>query len=104
MSPDDSHSGLRFGWDCQELVVRTGTRNSEEEDQEISNDRRGKVGHVQIEARLNTSLDTIHRYQASINRDLYRALAEIRSMQRETREREAQRTDQSPRTVAEKED
>jgi hypothetical protein len=101
---DGSHSAVQLGWDCQELVVRTGTRNSEEENEEIRKERRGKVGHVQIEARLNTSLDTIHRYQASINRDLYRALAEIRSMQRETREREAQRTDQSPRTVAEKED
>jgi len=101
---DGSHSAVQLGWDCQELVVRTGTRNSEEEDQEISKDRRGKVGHVQIEARLNTSLDTMLRYQAAINRDLYRALAELRSMQRERREREGQRTDQSPRTVAEKED
>jgi len=103
-APDGSHSALRFGWDCQELVVRTGTRNSEEEDQEIGNDRRGKVGHVQIEARLNTSLDTMLRYQAAINRDLYRALGELRSIQRERREREGQRTDPSPRTIAEKED
>jgi hypothetical protein len=101
---DGSHSAVQLGWDCQELVVRTGTRNSEEEEQEISKDRRGKVGHVQIEARLNTSLDTMLRYQAAINRDLYRALGELRSMQRERREREGQRTDQSPRTVAEKED
>jgi hypothetical protein len=84
-APDGSHSALRFGWDCQELVVRTGTRNSEEEDQEISNDRRGKVGHVQIEARLNTSLDTMLRYRAAISRDLYRALGELRSIQRERR-------------------
>jgi hypothetical protein len=101
---DGSHSAAQLGWDCQELVVRTGTRNSEEENEEISEERRGKVGHVQIEARLNTSFDTILRYQASINRDLYRALAELRSMQRERREREGQRTDQPPRTVAEKED
>jgi len=101
---DGSHSAVQLGWDCQELVVRTGTKNSEDEEQEISKDRRGKVGHVQIEARLNTSLDTMPRYQAAINRDLYRALGELRSMQRERREREGPRTNQSPRTVAEKED
>jgi hypothetical protein len=43
----------------------------------------GKVCHVQIEARLNTSLDTILRYRAAINRELYRAIAELRSRQRE---------------------
>ena len=101
---DGSHSSLRFGWDCQELVVRTGTKNSEEENENTSDDRRGKVGHVQIEARLNTSLDTMLRYQAAINRDLYRALGELRSIQREKREREGQRTDPAPRTVAEEED
>jgi hypothetical protein len=46
-------------------------------------DRRGKSGHVQIEARLNTSLHTILRYQAAIKRDMYRAIAELRSRQRE---------------------
>ena len=101
---DGSHSAAQLGWDCRELVVRTGTKSSEEEDDGIHDGRRGKIGHVQIEARLNTSLDTMLRYQAAINRDLYRALGELRSMQRERHEREGQRTDQSPRTVAEKED
>src|ERR1700674_597518 len=73
---DGSQSAVQFGWDCQELVVRTGTRNSEEEDAGIRKDRRGKVGHAQIEARLNTSLDTILRYRAATNRDLYRAIGE----------------------------
>jgi hypothetical protein len=38
---------------------------------------------VHIEARLNTSLDTILRYQAAIKRDLHRAITELRSRQRE---------------------
>jgi hypothetical protein len=82
---DGSDSAVQLGWDCQELVVRTGTRNSEQEDEASpkNRDRKGKVGHVQIEARLNTSLDTILRYRAAINRDLYRAIAELRSRQRE---------------------
>jgi hypothetical protein len=87
--PDGSRSAVQFGWDCQELVVRTGTRNSDEENEGIGNDRRGKVGHVQIEAKLNTSLDTILRYHAAKSRDLYRALGELRSIQRERREESA---------------
>ena len=82
---DGSHSAVQFGWDCEELVVRTGTRNSQQEDEVSSKDRErtGKSGHVQIEARLNTSLDTILRYKAAIKRDLYRAIKELRSLQRE---------------------
>jgi len=93
---DGSDSAVRLGWDCQELVVRTGTRNSEQEDEGSSRgrDSKGKVGHVQIEARLNTSSDTILRYQTAIKRDLYRAIAELRSLQRERREKAlARKTD-----------
>jgi hypothetical protein len=82
---DGSHSAVQFGWDCQELVVRTGTRNSEQEDEGKSGDRRDKSGHVQIEARLDTSLDTMLRYQAARKRDMYRVIAELRSRQRERR-------------------
>ena len=35
----------------------------------------------QIEAKLNTSLDTILRYQAALKRDLYRAIAALRAIQ-----------------------
>jgi len=84
---DGSHSAVQLGWDCQELVVRTGTRKSEHEEKDSLGDGRGKIGHVQIEARLNTSLDTILRYQAAKRRDWYRAINELRSLQRERRER-----------------
>jgi hypothetical protein len=97
---DGSQSAVQFGWDCQELVVRTGTRNSEEENEGIDKDRRGKVGHVQVEAKLNTSLDTILRYHAAINRDLYRALGELRSIQRERREESAAGEDKIPTSRA----
>ena len=80
---DGSHSAVQFGWDCQELVVRTGTRKSEQEEKDSLGDGRGKIGHVQIEARLNTSLDTILRYQAAKKRDWYRAIKELRSLVRE---------------------
>jgi selenocysteine-specific translation elongation factor len=81
--PDGSQSAAQFGWDCQELVVRTGTSKSQEESVGIREDRREKIGHVQIEAKLNTSLDTLLRYHATINKDLYRALEELRTVQRE---------------------
>ena len=84
---DGSQSAAQFGWDCQELVVRTGTSKSQEESVGIREDRREKIGHVQIEAKLNTSLDTLLRYHATINNDLYRALKELRTVQRERRDR-----------------
>ncbi len=74
---DGSHSAARLGWDCQELIVRTGTRNSEQ-DKSLPKDTTDKSGHVQIEAKLTTSLDTILRYQAALKRDLYRAIAALR--------------------------
>jgi len=78
---DGSPSPAQRGWECQELIVRTGTRNSEQENE--SGDKKGKAGHVQIEAKLNTSLDGILRYQAAAKRDLYRALAALRDIRRE---------------------
>lgn len=78
---DASGSAAQLGWVCQELVVRTGTRNSEQERESVLGDRNGKVGHVQIEAKLNTSLDTILRYQAALKRDLYRAIVALRAGQ-----------------------
>ncbi len=73
---DGSHSAARLGWDCQELIVRTGTRNSEQ-DESLAGDTTDKSGQVQIEAKLTTSLDTILRYQAAVKRDLYRAIAAL---------------------------
>jgi hypothetical protein len=46
-------------------------------------DKNGKTGHVQIEAKLGTSLDTILRYQTTLKRDLYRVIAELRPKPRD---------------------
>ncbi|MBZ5723303.1 MAG: hypothetical protein LAO03_23450 [Acidobacteriia bacterium] len=78
---DGAHSAARLGWDCQELVVRTGTRNSEQEDESRLGSKKGNIGLVQVEAKLTTSLDTILRYQAALKRDLYRAIAALREIQ-----------------------
>lgn len=71
--PDGLPSAARLGWDCQELIVRTGTRNCSQESADSRGDKMGKTGHVQIEAKMNTSLDTILRDQEALKRDLYRA-------------------------------
>ena len=76
-----SASPARFGWDCHELIVRSGSSNSEQE--KNSGDQNRKAGHVQMEAKMTTSLDTILRYEAAIKRDLYRALAALRDMRRD---------------------
>ena len=82
---DGSASPARLGWDCHELTLRTGTTNSERE-KASSMDRNSKAGHVQIEAKLTTSLDTILRYEAAIKRDLYRALTALREIRRDRRD------------------
>jgi hypothetical protein len=83
---DGSRSAAQLGWECEELVVRTGTRNSEQESESSSGDKNGKIGHVQIEAKLHTSVETILRYQAALKRDFYRAIAALRAGQQQRRD------------------
>ena len=45
-----------------------------------------KTGDVQIEVKLNTSMDSILRYQAALKRDLYRAIRTLREIQQQRRE------------------
>jgi hypothetical protein len=79
---DGSPSPAQLGWECRELTLRRGTSDSEQE-REISGGRNSEAAHVQIEAKMTTSLDTILRYQAAAKRDLYRALAALRDIRRE---------------------
>jgi hypothetical protein len=78
---DGMRSAARRGWECQDLIVRTGTRNSEQE--ERLEETKNKAGQVQIEARLTNSIESLLRYTASIKRDLYRAIRALRDIQRE---------------------
>jgi hypothetical protein len=75
---DDDKAALRHGWHCQELVIRSGTNNVENDSSLSSANTKG--GHLQIEAKLSSSLDAVLRYQAAIKRDLYRAIAVLRDM------------------------
>ena len=40
-------------------------------------------GAVQIEVKLNTSMDSILRYEAALKRDLYRAIRTLLEIQRQ---------------------
>jgi hypothetical protein len=64
-----------LGWDCQELIVRTGS--AERDLEEFSREKKAKAGNVQIEAKLTNSLDCVLRYQSALKRDLYRAIAAL---------------------------
>jgi len=79
---DEKRSAATRGWDCQELIIKTATRNVEQEDKSLGGVN-SKAGQVQIEAKLTTSLDAILRYQAAIKRDLYRARAALRDTRRD---------------------
>ena len=69
------------GWSARELSVRTGSRNREEET--VIGEKIDKTGHVIVEAKMSSSLDTLLRYGASIRRDFYKALEVLRQLQQE---------------------
>ena len=81
-----SDSAAQLGWDCQGLIVRTGSKNFEREEARSGTDKLGKTdktGDVQIEVKLNTSMDSILRYQAALKRDLYRAIRTLGEIQQQ---------------------
>ena len=82
---DGADSAAQLGWDCQELIVRTGTRNFEQDKLLRGMDKNWKSGQVQIEAKLNTSLDSILRYEAALKKDLYRAVRTLGEIQQQRR-------------------
>lgn len=77
------------GWDCESLAVRT-IRMESQGPAKMSLHPESKSGHIEIEAKLCSSLQTVLKYQATIKRDLYRALSELREIRRERREEESQ--------------
>jgi hypothetical protein len=81
---DGSPSPAQLGWDCEELVIRSGTSNVEDEDEDpLGMSDKATSGHVLIAAKLKSSIDTIARYQAAFKRDFYRAIAALRDLRRE---------------------
>jgi hypothetical protein len=52
------------------------------------NSHRQKDGHLEVQAVLGSSLDTMTRYRSTLKRDFYRATETLRKTQEERRERE----------------
>ncbi len=75
------------GWDCPELVVRTGSRTSEQEEG-LESTPLNKAGQVIVEAKMTRTIELIQRYIAGIKRDYHRALSKLQELQRERRELE----------------
>jgi hypothetical protein len=80
---DGSRSAAQLSWECRELIVRTGTNNSEREESPDGEDKTAKGGNTVIEARLNTTGEGLLRYSAAIKRDFYHATKTLRDIQRE---------------------
>ena len=73
-------SATQQRWEAKELVVRTGN-SGPTDNWSTSDEADNATGHLIVEAKLTTSLDTILRYGASIKRDLYRALDKLQELQ-----------------------
>lgn len=71
-----SASDARLGWECQELVVRSGERDSKE-----GFGDKTEGGNVQFEMKLTASLESVLRYESAIKRDLFRSLDALNRLQ-----------------------
>src|ERR1019366_4016760 len=99
----DDDLPLNRGWDCERMVVRAVAGN----DKRYSTTRCGPTvvqgqavqalktsqnndnqqgDHLEIEAVMGSTLESVTRYQAKLKRDLYRAIETLRKMQAERRE------------------
>jgi hypothetical protein len=85
VAPDAPANRRRFKTYVAQLNQRTS--NSEEADSDGLSDPKSKRGQVLIEAKLNSSIDTVLHYQTALKRDFYRAIATLRALQRERREK-----------------
>lgn len=86
VNDDGTDSAAQMGWDCEELTVQTCVATVESEHSGLGSDRaEGNSDQARITAKLSTSFSTILRYEASLKRDLYRALAALREYHTEAR-------------------
>jgi len=93
------------GWDCERIVVRALAGNDQRNSntsrrpgvwqnqvlnavQISDNSHHQEGGHLEIQAVLGSSLDTMTRYRSALKRDFYRAIETLRTVQAERREGE----------------
>lgn len=85
---DDQKSAVgSAGWECTELLVRKGRTSESSSSSNISNRdiKAGEEIHVQVEAKLSTSLETSIRYSTMIRRDLHRAIEQLERLRAQER-------------------
>jgi hypothetical protein len=101
------------GWDCEQIVIRALADN----DRSSSNTSRGpavvqnqvvnaiqnsrnshqqKGGHLEVQAVLGSSLETIARYRSPLKRDYYNATDKLHNLQKERKEREMKGSAKKP--------
>ena len=73
-------SATRLNWDCDELVVERTSRESDRSKDDYGEEAE-KNGRVEIEAKLNNSMETILRYEIGLKRDLYKAIHVLQDLQ-----------------------
>jgi hypothetical protein len=85
---DGSASAAQLGWECKELVIQSGSRNSEQEYGSGLRDRdcKDKAGQVSIKAKLGSGLDRVSRYQAAVKKDFYRAISALKKLSGDSEE------------------
>jgi hypothetical protein len=96
----DGKSGAtaRQGWECEQLLVRTGSRTSEEEEGLGTEQVNTKAGQVIVEAKMARTIDLILRYSTAVKRDYYRALGKLQELQRDRWELAGGRMDRAHET------
>lgn len=74
---DDLLRGARVGWECTELNITSSNRTFAEE----SSEHEQTQGNILVQAKVNTGIETIVRYEKSLRNDFYRAMDVLRRLQ-----------------------
>jgi hypothetical protein len=83
------------GWHCGEVVLKTGAHNRNAFAEQFSE----KDDGPEFEIRLTSAIETILRYQASLKRDLYRAVQVLQSLKSTKAESPTKNQKNSERSV-----
>lgn len=79
---EELSKGAHLGWECEQLLVRSGNQTQEEEMKGIgcsSSDKQTR-GHMVVEARVSTGMEPLLRYQRSLKKDFFRAMDVLRRL------------------------
>jgi len=78
---NESSPPTGLNWDCDELFVRSSSREQTKDKDAVLDDPEQKIARLEVTARLSSPLETISRYETRLKRDLYKAIQTLRSLQ-----------------------